>query len=269
MKKAPEFIFYDKKDGFIPAATIKESALLDSGGVKVSFRVQGFRPSRLNVDKFNNLQSGSLRVDVRQTVPLPGLAEVLAWTAGAAFLPASDGTLPALQNLGFKPEESWGKSQQIPLTNGLEFWSWNVFLKKKESVWGRLLRAVAVANKQVFPFLGLPAIAVTALSTVDKIVGYMQAQDASNWIFKSVENAFYATKDAKAKVGNGIALKTGEYIVVPRNQLSEFGKQISSLEMKQGYIVRKGTSDFDVYQNALIEIPLIDYISIRVTVGKG
>src|SRR5262245_22636190 len=163
----PEFVYFDAREGFKPAATINESTLPAKGAVKISFQVQGFRPSKANIDKFNDQRSGSLRVDVKQTAPLPGLAEALAWTAVAALLPNAEGKLPSLQNLGFKPGESWGKLQTIPLTNGLGFWSWNFFLKKKESIWGKLMKAFEVANKQIFPLLGLPAIAITALSAVD------------------------------------------------------------------------------------------------------
>lgn len=166
----PEFVYYDPKGVFYPASDIPIKNLPDKGGVRVSFRVQGFRPSNTNIDQFNNLQSGSLRVDVKQTEPLPSLAEVLAWSAVAALVPKADGKLPALQDLEFRPGESWGRLQEIPLTNGLGFWSWNFFLKKKESVWGKLMKAFRVANKTVFPLLGFPAIAVTALTAVDRVV---------------------------------------------------------------------------------------------------
>lgn len=264
----PEFVYYDPKGGFLPASSIETKKLPPKGGVKVSFRVQGFRPSNTNIDQFNNLQNGSLRVDVKQTEPLPSLTEVLAWSAVAALVPKADGKLPALQDLEFKPGESWGKLQEIPLTNGLGFWSWNFFLKKKESAWAKFMKAFKIANKTVFPLLGLPAIAVTALTAVDRVVGYLQAQDGSNWLFKSVENPVYATQEAQVKIGTGIALQDGDYVVIPRTQLSDFGKAIGNLEMKKGYIVRRGTGDFDVYNNALVEIPAIDYISIRVTVVK-
>jgi hypothetical protein len=264
----PAFVYYDK-DGFQLASSIDEKTLLDKGGTKVSFRVQGFRPSNTSTQSFNNLQSGSLRVDLKQTVPLPNLAEVLAWTAVAAFLPTTADKLPALKDLQFNPGESWGHLQEIPLTNGLGFWSWNFFLKKKESVWGKLMKAFQVANKAVFPVLGLPAIAVTALTAVDRIVGYFQAQDNSNWLFKSVESPVYATKEAKDKIGTGVALKTGNYLIIPQSQLSEFGKMKDSLEMKQGYLVKKGTGDFDVFDDAVKEIPAIDYISLAVKVDKA
>jgi hypothetical protein len=151
----------------------------------------------------------------------------------------------------------------------LGFWSWNFFLKKKESAWGKLMRAFRVANKTVFPLLGFPAIAVTALTAVDRIIGYVQAQDGSNWLFKSIENPVYATQEAQAKIGTGIGLQDGDYLVIPRAHLSDFGKAISTLEMKKGYVVKKGTGDFDVYANALNEIPAIDYLSIRVKVDKS
>ena len=264
----PEFVYYDPKGTFLPASSTPLTALPNKGGVKVSFRVLGFRPSNTNIDQFNNLQSGSLRVDLKQTEPLPSLAEVLAWSAVAALVPKADGKLPDLKDLEFKPGESWGHLQEIPLTNGLGFWSWNFFLKKKESVWGKLMKAFRIADKTVFPLLGLPAIAVTALTAVDRVVGYLQAQDASNWLFKSVENPVFATQEAQSKIGTGIALQTGNYLVIPRTQLSDFGKAISTLEMQKGYVVKKGTGDFDVYKDALNEIPNIDYISIFVRVDK-
>lgn len=265
----PEFVYYDSAKGFMPAGSIDENSLPDKGGVKASFRVQGFRPSNTSTASFNKLQSGSLRVDVKQTAPLPDLVEVLAWSAVAAFLPATNNQLPALKDLTFNPGESWGHLQEVPLTNGLGFWSWNFFLKKKESVWGKLMRAFKVANKVVFPLLGFPAIAVTALAAVDRVVGYLQAQEDSNWLFRSVENPIYATKEAKGKIGSGIALRTGNYVVIPRDQLAKFGAVQSTLEMKQGYLVKKGTSDFNVYDDALKQIPDVDYISLAIKVDKA
>src|SRR5438094_8821496 len=94
------------------------------GGVKISLRVTRFRPSNANITMFQNLKSGALRVDVTQTEPLADLKEVLAWSAAAALLPTdAAGKLPDLKNLQFDPGKAWGQIQQVPLTNGLGFWT--------------------------------------------------------------------------------------------------------------------------------------------------
>ena len=81
---------------------------------------------------------------------------------------------PILKNLQFDPGKSWGQIQQVPLTNGLGFWTMNFFMKKKEGFWGDFLdfaKKISGMLTPVYALLGLPAIAATALTQVDKVMG--------------------------------------------------------------------------------------------------
>lgn len=262
----PEFVFYDPALGFLASEEIKDSGLPKSGAMNVAVRVQRFRPSVKGKELFENVQSGSLRVDVKQTQPMPGLLEALAWSAVGAFVPTSAGKLPDLQNLTFNPGEAWGTLQQIPLTNGLGFWSWNLFLQRKQGLWGQLINIFRQGNKVVFPLLGLPAIATTALTAVDKILGWIQANEKSDWLFKSVDTPVFATQEGKTAIGQGLPLRTGQYVIVPRDQLSTFGAARKNLELRDGYVVAKGTDAFDLPRNATQQITDVDYLSLYVQV---
>jgi hypothetical protein len=90
----PEFVYYDQTRGFQAPGTIDESGLPKSGSVNVSVRGQRFRPSVKARQLFENVQSGSLRVDVKQTSAMPGLLETLAWTSVAAVVPNSQASFP-------------------------------------------------------------------------------------------------------------------------------------------------------------------------------
>lgn len=262
----PEFVYYDPAHGFQAPGMIDDTGFPAKGSVNVSVRVARFRPSAKSKAIFENVQGGSLRVDLKQTAPMPGLAEALAWTAVAALVPNSEGKLPDLKDLSFDPGESWGKLQQTPLTNGLGFWSWNFFLKRKDSLWGQFVNLFRQASKAVVPLLGLPAIAATALAGVDKILGWIQANGKSDWLFQSVDSPVYATQEGKAAIGQGLPLKTGQYLVIPRDQLSLFGAARANLELRDGYLVRKGTDPFDWPKQAAREIADVDYLSLYVQV---
>jgi hypothetical protein len=199
----PEFIYFDPSSGFQRSSKIDDSKFPQNGNVNISMQVERFRPSQASTQLFSRAQSGSLRVDFKQTVPLPSLEEALAWIAMAALVPKSANQLPDLKDLSFDPGQSWGQLTQIPLTNGLGFWSWNFFLKKPEGFWGTLIDIFRVAGKTVFPLLSLPGIATTALTAVDKMLGVVQAKGHSDWLFQSQDGPVYATQEGKSKIGYG------------------------------------------------------------------
>lgn len=263
----PEFVFFDPAKGFQTGAGIDDSSIPKTGTSKVTLRVQQFRPSQTSKTAFLAAQNGTLRVDVKQTTPLPDLSEVLAWSSVAAFVPKSQTALPDLKDLTFDPGQSWGSQQSIPITKGLGFWSWNFFLQPKDSLWAQLISEFRTADKVVFPLMGMPAIAVTALNAVDKLFAYILARRQSNYLFQSVEMPIYTTQEGKTAIGQGLPLKSGQYLVLPRQQLSTFGASKDTLTLSEGYLVAKGTDPFDLPKNAALQIPTLDYLSISVTVA--
>lgn len=276
----PTVLLYEPSVGFISASEVDDDVFAkryaklmpEKGQVNVSVRVQRFRPSRESQESFQNLGSAGLRIDVKQTEPLPSLTEALAWTAIAALVPNAQNKLPALQTLEFDPSQSWKKLQEIPLVNGLGFWTLNFFAKARKSLWGQLVdgfREAVPFAAPLFPILGLPAIGLTALAAVDKLFGYIQAKGASLPILKGVDTAIYATKEGKNRVGKGgIPLRRGEYLIIPQKpeQLLAFSNARDGLALKGGYLIEKGTKELPEL-NALKQLPTVDYFSLYVDVS--
>ncbi len=229
-------------------------------------RVERFRPAVTDRDQLGNLQQGSLRIDLQQTRPMPELVEALAWSAVAAFLPAANGKLPALQHLEFDPGTAWGKLQTIPIPGGLGFWSWNFFVQRKESAWSRYCSMLRPVAESAVPFLGLPSIAVSALQQVDKLLGVIQSTDRTQWLLQSTAMPVYGTQAAAEQVGgSGIALRTGRYLILPREQLSAFGKEADRMKLTpEGLVVPKSTGNMDVYRASDEFMPALRYLSVYV-----
>jgi len=263
----PEFVFFDPATkAFDVASNLGDQDLPPSGDAKVTVRVERFRPSTPDAQEFRNAKTGTLRIDLGQVTPLPGLTEALAWTAIAAFLPAANNQLPSLDKLQFDPGKTWANPQDIPIPDGLGYWTWNFFLKKPENLWGKIISLFTKTGDIVFPVLGLPGIALTALKAVDKMLGYVQAAEGSRWLLQSVNKPVFATKAGKERGGSdAIRLRTGTYLVMPQSHLSAFGKAASKLEVQSGgYVVPKGTDQFQRIRVAGETVPEVTYLAVSV-----
>ncbi|WP_129778475.1 hypothetical protein [Peristeroidobacter soli] len=262
----PEFLFYHPEKGFLMASDPEAGALPDKGNLQAMLRVERFRPAAKDRTDLGNLQQGSLRIDLQQTQPMPGLAEALAWSAVAAFLPETGGKLPALKNLEFNPGTAWGNLQTVPIPEGLGFWSWNFFVQRKESNWSRFFSFLRESAQVAVPFLGLPAIAVSALQQVDKLVGYLQSTDRTQWLLQSTAIPVFGTKAAADKVGSsGVGLRTGRYLVVPTDQVGKIADVASKAMLtREGLVVPKGTNPLKVFEAAEQFLPEVRYLSVYV-----
>jgi len=259
-------VFYDPQNGFLAGSDIDDKELADKGDLDVVINVDHIRPSTKDQQRFENLEGGSLRIDLQQATPLPTLAERLAWTAVAGFLPENK-KLPALKEMTFDPGTTWGKLQTVPLPGGGGRWTWNFFLQRRQSRWMQIFDVIRRNKNLLIPIfgLGLPAIAITALNTVDSIVGEITKDERTDWLFKSPDSYFYATKEAKDSFeGTKIRLKRGMYVIVPSDQLSAFGKQAKDLVIKDGLIVPKNTTGLDVAEAAKNTLPEITYLTVGV-----
>ncbi len=261
------FIYHDKDKGFVAGTDIGDDGLQDKGDLDVIVNVDHIRPSTTDQARFENLEGGSLRIDLQQSAPLPNLAERLAWTAIAGFLPENK-KLPALKDMTFDPGTTWGKLQTVPLPGGGGRWTWNFFLKKKQSRWMQLFDVIRRTKNLVIPIfgLGLPAIAVTALSTVDYIVAEITKDDRTDWLFQSPDLYLYATKESRDSFeGTKLRLKQGMYALMPNNQLPEFSKEMDKLTIKDGLIVPKDTAAINVEAAAKSVITNVTYLTVGVT----
>jgi hypothetical protein len=263
----PEFVYFDRDDGFTPAAAMDEGDFPDRGDCQVLLRVEAFRPSEADRNTFDNLETGTLRIDMTQRDPLPGLLEALAWSAMAVFHPDENGNLPETVEMQFDPGTTWGRLEQIPLPNGAGFWCWNFFFKERQGFWGRFVDIFRDANPIVTSLLGLPAISVLALQAVDRFVGHVQGQ--SEWLFQSPETPVFATRDGLQRIaGNAVGLREGDYLVIPRRSLRRFGDARNQLKMMQGLLVPADLDDpFAVHEAAAETLSDLTYLSVRVRVN--
>jgi len=260
------FIYYDEHKGFVTGSDIGDDALKDSGDLDIIINVDHIRPSLADQARFENLEGGSLRIDVQQSAPLPSLSERLAWTAVAGFL-TENKKLPALKEMTFDPGTTWGKLQAVPLPDGGGRWTWNFFLQKRKSRWMQILDSIRNNRGLLAPIfgLGLPAIAITALTTVDSIVAEMTKNERTEWLFQSPDVSFYATKRARdAFEGSKLRLKKGMYVIMPSDKLSAFAKEAQGLAVKDGLIVPKNTPGLDVESAAKDTIKDITYLTVGV-----
>jgi hypothetical protein len=258
---------FDRNHGFVTGSDIGDAGLVDRGDLNVVVNVDHIKPSLHDQERLVNLEGGSLRIDLQQATPPPYLPERLAWTAIAGFLPENK-KLPSLKELTFDPGSTWGKLQSVPLPGACGFWTWNFFLQHRKSRWMQLLEGLRNSQGMLLPIfgLGLPAMAVTALTTIDKVVAGLTKGVGTEWLFQSSDTFIYATKEGRDSFeGTKMRLKQGSYVIMPTEQLSAFAKQQSKLILKDGLIVPANTSSLEVFEAAKETLPDITYITVGVT----
>jgi hypothetical protein len=282
------FVFYSKETGFtlagdIDPATLKpddpKNKFPDTGDVNVQVHVERFRPAGKDLDNLNNLETGTLRIDLKQTEKLPQLPEALAWTAMSTLIAGKKGkggtplTDPNKDNTrAFDPGTAWGQFQTVPLPGGMGFWSWNFFMKKRQGFWGQLLDhlfQVLHTSEPYLPLLGIPGIAVSGLTYVNNILGAVQAQGDSKWLFQGLDTAVCATKDSIGEVGGPdaakVVLTTGTYLIVRNSSVS----QLKDLVIQDGLVVPPNTKQLDVFDAAKNTLKDQSYLTISVSVKSG
>ena len=139
-------------------------------------------------------------------------------------------------------------------------------MKQYPTPWQRKTLWVAIASLSV---VVIGAIAVGLVWLTSRVLGFLQAKGDSQWLLKSVETPVYATTEGRDKIGQGLPLKTGHYVVLPQDQLKTLGAARNDLDLKDGYIVPKGTDPFDWPSAARLQIQTVDYISLYVQVTQS
>jgi hypothetical protein len=168
----------------------------------------------------------------------------------------------------FDPSTTWGKMQSVLLPGGLGFMTFNFFLQRRKSRWMQIFDVIRRSQGLVAPIFGLgfPAIATTALTTVDSIVGEITKDERTEWLFQSPDVSFYGTKHARDTFeGSKLRLKKGMYVIMPSDKLSAFAKEQSGLVVKDGLIVPKNTTSLEVEGVAKETIRDITYLTLGVS----
>lgn len=265
MDRQIDFFHYDPVDKRMRFATsIEPKELLDHpGDVTASLNVNGFRMAQEDRTKFQQLQSAQLRIDVVQTKSLfQNLLDPMAWTSLASLFPDSSGTLPPMQNLSFNPGAASQKMKKVILPGGSGQWAVNLSMAHKQSTFGAVLQGLTTVVGKFAPIIGLPAISVEALQGFSSLYGAFEQR--TTFLINSFPQLAYATQQARKGVvsNQGVNLVSGDYILVPHLYTAELTPHLEDLELRQGYLVPKGSStNTSIIDLALGLKPDITYLS--------
>jgi len=263
-----DFFHYDAKNNNLRFATsIEPKELLDyTGDVTASLAVNGFRMAAEDRSQFQQLQSAQLRIDVVQTKSLmQDLLDPMAWTSLASLFPDSSGNLPPMQNLSFDPGAAQKQMKQVILPGGSGQWAVNLSMAHKESSFVGVLKTITSAVGKFAPVVGLPQIGVEALSGFSQMYGAFEQR--TTFLLNSFPQLGFATQQARAAAATqqGFNLVPGDYVLVPHAYTDQLTPHLDSLELRQGYLVPKGSpTNTSIIDLALPLKPDITYLSATI-----
>ncbi len=256
------------KDATLRLATsIDPTELLDhEGDITASLSVNGFHMAGEDRDKFNQLQSAQLRLDMVQNKSLmPEYLDTMAWMSLAGLFPDSTGKLPPLQDLSFNPSSSSQKMKQMVLPGGSGQMAVNLSMTHKESTFYTVIKNLTNEVGRFSPLIGLPAISVTALKGFCNLYGAIEQR--TTFLLNSMPKSAYATQLARqlAQTSSGLNLVPGDYVLVPNAYSAQLTPYLDKLEMREGYLVPKGSpTTTSVYDLAAATKPDFTYLSANI-----
>jgi|GEM_PF-3124651 len=271
--REPYFFYYDRdRKSFRRASEIEDSELLDADDAQATFSVTGFRPSIADRELFANISGGYLRVDLQQQVPMAGLLEALAWTATAVLLPDQNKKLPPL-NTRFDLGKSWGDFQSVLFPRGIGSWRWNFMVQEKESWWRQVLGLLGklqgpLLGGLIAP-LGLPAMAISAFTQFNSIYANLISQNArTKFVVQSQDLPMVSTKAARQslQISTVVPVRTGAYIIVPRQNADAFSASMKNFRIAQGYVIDNNRADEVAASRDAV--PEVTYLTLEVGVKK-
>jgi hypothetical protein len=259
------------------ATSIDTSELMDhEGDITASVAVNGFHMAGEDRETFDKLQSAQLRIDTVQNQSLmPEYLDTMAWMSLAGLFPDSSGKLPPLQDLSFDPSKGSQKMSQMVLPGGSGQVAVNLSMTHKESTFYTIIKNLTNEVGRFSPLIGLPAISVAALKGFCNLYGAMEQR--TTFLLNSMPKSAYATQLARAaaQTSSGLNLVPGDYVLVPNAHSAELTPYLDKLEMREGYLVPKGSpKTTSVYDLAASMKPDITYLSANIglkplTTGAG
>ena len=297
LQNEAEFLFYSEDTGFVRAASTSSDTpvsktLLEKGDASLLLSVDTVRPSAAQMKKIWDQKNGSLRIDLKQAMPLLQLSETLNWSAIASLFPGEQ-PFASYHEIMFDPKSTWGQAKKVPLAGGIGFWSWNFSTQVKPSIWTQVMgmlmgqvtgalggalgdgggsdspkagKKAKGAVKTVLG-LGLPSIATTALGAFNDLFGSMFSKGSpkNEWIIHNADTPLLATQDARQKhPGHAVALRSGSYVVVG----AEHTQQLLSgkFALRDGFVVPPDTKEADLDEAGRSTVPEISYIALSTVV---
>jgi len=246
------------------ATDIGKDELLDHGGdVAISVALSQFRPG--NGD--TNVRASQLRVDTTQIHPYLNIIAPLAWTAIASLEPDKAGKV-SMDQLGFKAPQATQGTSKILFTQGTGKLAVNVSKAANTSIFVKALNVIMAGAKIAAPLVTLPAISVPALSAFTEVLSYWE--DRTRFVMAGNLTTAVATQQAlddPDREDHYVGLLSGDYLMLPQKHTDDLAKELSNLDLIQGYLVRKDADpNMPLAARAQLAAPGITYASMRISV---
>jgi hypothetical protein len=194
--------------------------------------------------------------------PAAGAAGAAA-SAGAAGAPAAAIPLQAAK-----------QSQSLTLPGGLGKTSFACFAKDpRKTLFGSFVDVMSkVVNSPLvsyLPLMSFPVVGSVGLAGIKGLVGSLQGQGGQQqWILQSPPMDVTATVDGSKASPEALRLRSGSYIVIPKEHSAALKDQLGKLKILDGFLVPKEATSLDVFDAAPQTAQMVSYISLQVTVAN-
>lgn len=166
------------------------------------------------------------------------------------------------------------QSQSLPLPNGVGKAAFSAFVKDpRKTAFGQFVGALTSAvggSSSYAQLLSIPLMASPALSAIRAIVANLQLHGANQEILmQGPPMDIAATAAAFSSLNNPLPIRSGSYIVIPREQGPLIKPELNKVKIMNGFLVPKEATDLDVTPD-LVQglIPGLTYLSLGVNVKK-
>jgi hypothetical protein len=173
------------------------------------------------------------------------------------------------------PLQAAKQSQSLTLPGGLGKHSFACFAKDpRKTLFGAFVDVMSqVVNSPLvsyLPLMSLPVVGSAALAGIKGLVGSLQGQGGQQqWIMQSPPTDVSATADGSKNSPDALRLRTGNYIVIPKEHSDAMKNQLGKLKILDGYLVPKEAGALDVFDAAAQTAQMVSYISLQVTVTNA
>jgi len=108
-----------------------------------------------------------------------------------------------------------------------------------------------------------------ALAGIKGLVGSLQGEGGQqHWILQSPPLDVTATVEAPRLLPRPLRLRSGSYIVIPKEHSAAMKDQLGKLKILDGFLVPKEATSMDVFDAAPQTAQMVSYISLRVSVAN-
>ena len=193
-------------------------------------------------------------------------------SSGASKSPAAAPAAAAAAPAASIPLQAAKQSQSLTLPGGMGKTSFACFAKDpRKTLFGSFVDVMSkVVNSPLvsyLPLMSFPVVGSMGLAGIKGLVGSLQGQGGQQqWILQSPPLEVAATVDGSKAFPEALRLKSGSYIVIPKEHSAGIKDQLGKLKILDGFLVPKEATSLDVFDAAPQTAQAVSYISLQVAV---